>query len=315
MISLKVLKRKFFTMYQEPKTLLIKPLMFFSPLIGDRLYLKCLFPLRLNYKLNLENPETYNEKLQWLKLYYRKPELTEMVDKYKSKKGISKLVGNEHIIPTLGVWNTFEEINFEKLPNQFVLKTTHDQGGVIICKDKKLFDSENAKKKLNKHLKTEHYYLSREWPYKNIKPRIIAEKYMVDKSVGELVDYKFYCFDGEPEIMYISIGRQTDNVPLFFYDMNFNLLDIERPHHKPIRQDIKKPEQWELMKDLAKKLSRGLPHIRTDFYIVDSQVFVGELTLFQGGGLMPFIPQEWDYKFGSWIDLPYHLKTEALKKQ
>lgn len=304
MISLKVLKRKFFTMCQKPNYLLIKPLMFFSPLIGDRLYLKCLFPLRLDYKLNLENPETYNEKLQWLKLYYRKPILTKMVDKYEAKEYISNLIGEKHIIPTIGVWKKFEEIDFKTLPNQFVLKTTHDQGGVIICKDKNSFDLKQAKKKLNKHLKTKHYYLSREWPYKNIEPRIIAEKYMVDKSVDELVDYKFYCFDGEPKIMYISMGRQTGKVPLYFYDMNFNLLDIERPGHGALQQNIKKPEKWELMKNLARELSKGVPHVRADFYIVDSQVFAGELTLFQGGGLMPFIPQEWDYKLGSWIKLP-----------
>ena len=159
-------------------------------------------------KLNLKNPQTFNEKLQWLKLYDRKPIYTTMVDKYEVKQFVANIIGEEYIIPTLGVWNSFDDIDFDSLPDRFVLKTTHDSGGVVICSDKRKLDLDTARKKLTKSLKNNFYYQGREWPYKNVKPRIIAEKYVIDDITGELRDYKFFCFDGDPKFMFIATERQ-----------------------------------------------------------------------------------------------------------
>src|SRR5690606_148439 len=200
-----------------------------SPIFSDEFYLKRLFPLMVGYKLNLQDPKTYNEKLQWLKLYYRDPLLPCLVDKYEYKKYVKELVGERYVVKNLGVWDNFEEINFDKLPTQFVLKTTHDQGGVVICKDKSTFDIINARRKLKRHFNLNLYYLYREWPYKYIKPRIIAEEYLIDESGDDLKDYKLYCFNGEPKVMYISSGRQTNTTYLDFFDMDFNYLNIRRP--------------------------------------------------------------------------------------
>lgn len=304
MSLLNLMLRKFSTFRKRPQSLLINILKLFSPILSDKLYLRLLFPLKVGYSLNLKNPQTYNQKLQWLKLYYREPLLTNLVDKYEAKNIIKAVIGEEYVVKTYGVWNSFEEINFDKLPSRFVLKTTHDQGGVVICRNKSKFDFLGAHQKINSHLKRNHYPLLREWPYKNVKPRIIAEELLEDTIKGDLWDYKFYCFNGEPKYMYISMGRQSDHVPFYYFDMDFRFLDIERPHHKPDDKIIEKPANWNLMIELAKKLSAGLPHVRIDFYDVKGKIFTGEITLFQGGGLMPFYPRKWDYEFGNQIYLP-----------
>lgn len=296
------IKRKFRTVINNPKSVLIKALYTLSPLFSDKQYLKLLFPLKTGYKLNLENPQTYNEKLQWLKLYYRKPVLTTMVDKYEAKKFVAEIVGEEYIVKNYGVWDSFDEINFDELPNQFVLKTTHDQGGVVICKNKKSFDYNNARKKLNKHLKFKHYYLSREWPYKNVKPRIIAEKYMVNKAGDDLNDIKFFCFDEIPKALFIATERQTGKVKFNYYDMNFNELDLVQSYAQS-ENIISKPKGFNKMVELSGVLSKGFPHVRVDFYDIDGDIYFGELTFFHHGGLTPFHPKDWDFKFGSWIDL------------
>ena len=295
--------RKLKTVIKEPKWIFVRILIKISPIFRDDIYLKLLFPLRTGYNLNLENPQTYNEKLQWLKINYRKPIMTTMADKYEAKHFTERFIGKEYVIKTYGVWKTFDEIDFSKLPNKFVLKTTHDSGGVLICKDKSNFNLNKAKRKLTKHLNTKNYFITREWPYKNIKPRIMAEEFLEDCIKADLWDYKFYCFNGEPKIMYISMGRQSNHVPLYFYDMDFNLLDIQRPNHKMDDMVIEKPECWDKMIELASKASKGLPHVRVDFYYINGKVLSGEYTFFQGGGMMPFIPHEWDYIFGNWIDL------------
>lgn len=308
-MKLSIITRKIRTVIRNPKSILIKLLYYTSPLFSDRLYLELLFPLKTGYALNLENPETYNEKLQWLKIHYRKPIMTKMVDKYEAKKYTAELIGEEYVIESYGLWNTFDEIDFDQLPDQFVLKTTHDQGGVAICYDKTEFDIEAARRKINKCLKTKHYYLSREWPYKHVKPRIIAEKLLIDSSKDDLWDYKFYCFHGDPKVMYISMGRQSNKVPFYFFDNNFNSLNIERPGHISDGKTINKPKNWEKMIFLAKKASKGFPHVRVDFYNIEGKIYSGEYTFYQGGGMMPFSDKEWDYKFGSWIDLDKVNKT------
>ncbi|WP_418637608.1 ATP-grasp fold amidoligase family protein [Winogradskyella sp.] len=299
---LTAVKRKIKLVINEPKTVCYKILYILSPLINDKTYLKLLFFLSFGYKLDLKNPQTYNEKLQWLKLYYRKPELTNMVDKYEVKKYVEDLIGREYVIPTLGVWNSFDEIDFDKLPNQFVLKTTHDQGGVVICKDKLSFDYIKARKLLNKHLKFKHFYLSREWPYKDVKPRIIAEKYMANDENEDLNDFKFFCFHGEPQALFIATERQTGNVKFDYFDMDFSPLELVQSYQRS-GFEVKKPIGFEKMAELSRILTSGLPHVRVDFYNINGKIYFGELTFFHHGGLTPFHPEEWDYKFGNWIDL------------
>lgn len=299
----KILIRKIKSVIKNPKRLLIHILYIISPLLDDELYLKILFPLYTGYKLDLKNPVTYNQKLQWLKLNYRKPYMTKLVDKYEAKFFVEKLIGSKYLINTLGVWNSFDEIDFDLLPEKFVLKTTHDQGGIVICKNKNEFDKKSAKRKLESRLKKSHYFLSREWPYKNVKPRILAEEYMVDESKVELIDYKFFCFNGEVKTMFIATERQSGKEVKFdFYDRNFNHLEIVQIHPQSFKQ-INKPKNFEKMIELAEFISKGYPHLRVDFYNIDGNIYFGEFTFFHHGGLIPFHPKEWDYKFGNWVNL------------
>ena len=272
--------------------------------MSDEQYLRIAYKIKLGKNLNLENPETFNEKLQWLKLYDRRPEYTMMVDKFEVKKYVSDIIGEEYVIPTLGVYNSFEEINFDALPNKFVLKCTHDSGGIVICKDKSSFNKKKVKSKLEKCLKHNFYWGFREWPYKNVKPRIIAEVYMSDTKQSGLIDYKFFCFDGEIKSMYIATERfnSTDETKFDFYDADFNHLPFTNGHPNANIMPSR-PDNFELMKDIASKLSRNIPHVRVDFYEVDGKVYFGEMTFFHWSGLKPFVPEEWDMTFGSWIEL------------
>ena len=252
---------------------------------------------------DLDNPTTYNEKLQWLKLNDFHEEYALLVDKYEAKEIVRKRIGDNYIIPTLGVYDNFDEINFDLLPNQFVLKTTHDSGGVVVCHDKKKFNKNSACKKLEKSLRRNYFYEHREYPYKNIKPRIIAEQYMVDESGTELKDYKFFCFDGVPRMLLIVSGRGKDQRQ-DFYDMDFNLLPVYRKEHPNSGIARMKPFSFEKMKDLAKQLSSGIPHVRVELYDIQGDVYFGELTFYSGSGNIPFEPEEWDYKIGEWLKLP-----------
>ena len=273
--------------------------------MSDVKYLKLMYRIYIGNKLNLDQPQTFNEKLQWLKLHDRKPEYTSMVDKYEAKKYVAERIGEEYIIPTLGVWDNFEEIDFDSLPNQFVLKTTHDSGGVVICRDKISFDKKKAREKLEKSLKRNYYMQGREWPYKDVKPRIIAEQYMVDESGYELKDYKLFCFDGFAKAMFIASDRYKagEETKFDFFDMDFKHLPFTNGHPNA-EHEIKRPESFEKMKELAGKLSEGIPQVRVDFYDINGQIYFGELTLSHWGGMVPFEPEEWDYKFGEWIKLP-----------
>lgn len=273
--------------------------------LNDQQYLSLKFRAAMGYWINWNKPETYNEKLQWLKVFYHNPLWTKLVDKYEVKEYISSIIGDKYIIPTLGVWDSFDEIDFDSLPDQFVLKCTHDSGGLAICKNKKTFDFANASKKIEKSLKTNYYWRGREWPYKNVKPRIIAEKYMKDSASGELRDYKFFCFDGDVKALFIASDRNVmgKEVKFDFYDENFNHLDIVQ-RHPMSSKIIEKPVTFEEMKTLASKLSQGLPEARCDFYEVDGKVYFGEITFFHHGGLAAFHPKEWDYRLGEWIKLP-----------
>lgn len=286
----------------NPKKLVLWTLNRCAKLLPDKLYLKLKFRLHMNKWMDFDNPQTFNEKLQWLKLNDRNPLYVSMVDKVDAKKYVASIIGEEHIIPTLGVYNSFEEIDFDKLPNQFVLKCSHDSGGVIICKDKSQLDMDNARRVLSNGLKRNYYYQTREWPYKNVKPRIIAEQFMVDESGIELKDYKYYCFDGKVKMMFVATGRPYDT-RFDFFDTNFNHLPVKQGYDwadKP----ISKPLGFDEMISLAEKLSKNIPHVRIDFYDINGQIYFGEMTFFDSSGWTPLEPVEWDYKMGSWINLP-----------
>ena len=271
----------------------------------DKPYLQIIFLLKMGKVLHLKHPKTYNEKLQWLKLYNRRPEYTKMVDKYAVKDYVAGIVGKEYVIPTLGLWDKPEDIDFDCLPDQFVLKTTHGGGntGVIVCKDKSNLDRADAIRRLSKSLKQDLFKSLREWPYKNVKKRILAEVYMEDTQTKELRDYKFFAFDGEVKALFIATDRGSGNVKFDYFDENFNHLDLVQQH--PMSGlDIQKPSCFEEMKEIAKKLSVGLPHVRVDLYEVNGKVYFGEYTFSHHGGCVPFYPKKWDYEFGSWIKLP-----------
>lgn len=272
--------------------------------LNDELFLKLLFKKVMKYNLDLNKPKTFNEKLQWLKLYDRKDIYTTMVDKYEAKKFVSNLIGEEYIIPTLGLYNSFDEIDFEQLPNKFVIKCTHDSGGLVIVRDKSKLDIINAKKKIEESLKRNFYYNNREWPYKNVKPRIIAEKYIEDTKQKDLRDYKFFCFDGEPKIMYLSEGLENhETAGISFYDMDFNLTDCKRSDYRTIAYTPDKPKNFEKMKELASILSKDIPHLRVDFYEIDGKILFGELTFTTCAGFVPFEDKKWDKILGGYINL------------
>ncbi len=273
--------------------------------LDDETYLKRLFKLRMGYELNLEEPKTYNEKLQWLKLYDRKPIYTDMVDKYEAKKYVAAIIGEEYIIPTLGVWDKVEDIDFNSLPNQFVLKCTHDSGGLVICRDKKNLDLDSVRAKLERSLKRDYFIYSREWPYKNVKHRIIAEQYMETGGDTDLIDYKFYCFNGEPKFLYISHGLSNHATARISYvSFDWKKQPFKRNDYADFEELPPKPINFDKMIELSRKLSVGVAFLRVDFYEINGKIYFGELTFFPGAGLTKFDPSEWDEKLGEWIKLP-----------
>lgn len=269
----------------------------------DEFYLKLIYLFELHKWPDLKNPKTFNEKLQWLKLHDRRPEYTTMVDKYAVKEYVARIIGDEHIIPTLGVWNSFDEIDFNKLPNQFVLKTTHGGGGmaVVICKDKNNFNRQRAKQILDKSLKSDIYTNYREWPYKNVPKRIIAEKYM--PSDKGLIDYKVHNFNGIPKFILVCRDRYgtTPMAETFFSD-KWKKLDLKRPGHP--NPGMEKPKSLQEVLKLAALLSYDLPFARTDFYIIDDKVYFGEITFYPASGLSPFNPEIYDGIFGDLLQIP-----------
>ena len=297
---------KIYNYIKKPNLLGISILSRFAPIIPDKQYLKWMFRLQMGYKLNLDNPKTFCEKIQWLKLYNRKPEYTQMVDKFAVKEYVANIIGDEYIIPTLGVWNKFEDIDFDKLPNQFVLKTTHGGGGggVVICKDKTTFNIDKAKSILERSLKQDIYTSLKEWPYKNVKKRIIAEEF-IETDNGELKDYKLFCFNGIPRYCQVIAGRETDITTIDWYDREWNHQHFHEPKDYPFSEKgHSRPRCLDEMWNIATKLSQGQPFLRVDFYEISNTIKFGELTFFPTSGFGGFKPIEWDYKFGEWIELP-----------
>ena len=275
-----------------------------SCFLPDKIYIKIKYYMKFHRKIDLKTPKTFNEKLQWLKLYDRKPEYSIMVDKFEAKKYVANIIGEKYIIPTLGVWDRFEDIDFDVLPNRFVLKCTHDSGGLLICRDKSKLDKAAAKKKINISLKTNYFYQGREWPYKNVKPRIIAEEYMENSSSKDLTDYKFYCFNGVPKYLYVSTGLENHATALIsFLTLNWEFAPFSRSDYKSFTELPPKPTKFDEMLKLAAKLSEGYKFLRVDLYQIKNQIYFSELTFSPCGGMMPFDPTEWDEELGKLIDL------------
>lgn len=270
----------------------------------DEPYLRWMFWARMGTRLNLEDPQTFNEKLQWLKLYDRKPEYTVMVDKYLVRDYIAQTIGEEYLIPLLGVWDNPEEIDFDALPQQFVLKCNHNSGlGMCICKDKETLDIPKVKQELKKGLRQDYYLTGREWPYKNVPRKIICEKYMSDGNTAGLTDYKFYCFDGEVKMVMLATDRFVAGKTRFdYFDREFNHLPFTwgEPNSETLPP---KPDEFGKMLKIAEILSKDIPHVRVDLYLSDYQIYFGELTFFDGSGFDEIEPVGWDYKIGSWLGL------------
>lgn len=301
----KLIKNKWLQYIVEPWRMIVAFDRHILSIVPDKLFLKCLYRCRLGKRLNLKNPRTFYEKINWLKIYDRKPEYSLLVDKYIAKQYVGKIIGCEYIIPLLGVWERFEDIDFDKLPNQFVLKCSHSSGDVVICKDRNIFDIETARKKITTFLKQDFYHIAREWPYKNVKRRIIAEKYIEDSATGELRDYKVFTFNGIPRVMLVASHRQdkTQETTFDYFDTEYNHLNIKQGHPNSIVLP-QKPKNFDKMISLAEKLSQGIPQVRVDYYEANGNLYFGELTFSDAGGFDTFEPEEWDRIFGDWIQLP-----------
>ena len=275
----------------------------FFNLLPDKLFIQLKFFKNFHRFPNLKNPKTFNEKLQWLKLYDRNPYYTKLVDKYEVKKIVAGIIGNEYIIPTIGVWNSANEIDFDTLPNQFVLKATHDSGRIIICKDKDKLDKEWAKKEMAKSLERDFYALTREWPYKNVPRRIIAEE-LIEDNTGDLKDYKFFCFNGKVEFFKIDFNRFIDH-KANYYNLKWEIQDFEEivcPNDKT--QQHLQPKNFNKMVEFAEKLSKGLPFSRIDFYNTNGKIYFGEITFFPNSGMGKFNPTDVDITLGEMIKIP-----------
>ena len=253
--------------------------------IKDKSFLKIKYKLVMGTKLDLDNPKTFNEKLQWLKLYDRNSEYTKMVDKYEAKEYVANIIGKEHIIPTLGVWDKFDDIDFDALPNEFVLKPTHTSGNVFICKDKSKIDYKKLKKQVNKWLKRDYYKIHREWPYKNVKPRIIAEEYMENKDHTSIKDYKFYCFNGQADYVMICTGRETGHPKFYFYNKEWKFMrNMSNDGMKLEGKLEEKPIGIEKMFEIAEKLSQGIKFVRMDLYNVNEKIYFRRIYVFPSSG-------------------------------
>jgi len=275
-------------------------------------YLKMIFYYETGKRLDINNPCTFNEKLQWLKIYDKNPLYNMFVDKYEVREHISKTIGSEYLIPLYGIWDKVDEIDFNKLPESFALKCTHGSTSNIICRSKENLSIIDAKESLNKWLRKNWYWFGREWPYKDVRPRIMAEKYMTDETDAELMDYKIFCFNGVPKIIQVHFNRHS-NHKANFYDTDWNYVPISTRYQPDPKTVINKPEHFDDMLSLASKLSLGLPYIRVDFYSIFNKLYFGELTLYPASGFGVISPEEWDRTFGNWVDtrLAYSKKTKS----
>ena len=275
--------------------------------VADEAYLKLRYRLIFGEKLDLDNPKKYNEKINWLKIFNRNHLYPHLVDKAEVKDIVRPIIGDDKIIKTYGIWDRFEDIDFNLLPNQFVLKSTNGGGGngVVICKDKASFNRKRAKNKIERSMRFNWRY-EREWVYRDIRPRIIAEESMYNEDGSDLVDWKIHCFNGEPKVLFCASDRYTPGETLKFdwYDMELNHLPIKSKGYENANIKIDSFPEWGQMKEIAKTLSRGMPYVRVDLYLINHKIYFGELTFFHDGGVVALRPTEWEYTFGDWIVLP-----------
>ena len=297
------IRKLFYYIFVRPQVVLIYTWKKLSPIIPAKLYIKVLFRLIFGYWMDFKNPRSFNEKLQWLKLYDKRPEYVKLVDKYEAKRIVAEVLGEKSIIPTLGVWDRVEDITFDQLPNQFVLKCTHDSGGLVICKDKTSLDIDKAKKKIAKCLKNNYYNEGKEWPYKKVPHRIIAEQYIEATKDNDLFDYKLFCFGGKVRFYKIDYGRYIEH-HANYYSLDGELLPFGEQSCMPTDRFFQKPKNFELMINYAELLSKGHPFMRVDFYNVDGEIKWGECTLYPASGFGIFIPDSWDMKLGEMLSLP-----------
>lgn len=277
--------------------------------MSDKWFLKSLWKRTFGYELDLEHPKTFNEKLQWLKLYDRKPEYTTMVDKYLAKQWVADKIGQQYVIPTIAVYDSVDEIDLDKLPDMFVLKCNHDSGNTVICKDKLSFDLESAKQKLDDAVKKDYYLKWREWPYKNVKKKVLAEKYLETSEIDDLIDYKMMTFSGRVKCCFTCTNRRSDNgLNVTVYDREWERMPFGRPNHPADVNPIPKPKSYEEMVEISERLGENMPFVRVDFYEIEGRPYVGEMTLYPAAGFEDFEPQEWNRVLGDWIELPLRKK-------
>jgi hypothetical protein len=275
--------------------------------VPDKAYISMSYFIKTRAIMNWKNPTRFREKLNWLKLYDRDPKYNVLVDKYEVKKYYEDTIGGEYVIPTIDIWDNADDIVFENLPNEFVIKCTHDSGSTIVCKDKNKLDICKAKKMLGKHMNRNLYYLNREWPYKNVKSRIICEPLLKNRDNSPLNDYKIFCFNGEPKIVYVTFGRGKDEkLTINYYDLNWNKLNIRHINYSNYEGEFIPPKSFSVMLELARKLSKGIPFVRTDFYDVNGKIYVGEMTFYPDGGwgFHKSTPKQTDIELGDMIQLP-----------
>lgn len=273
--------------------------------ISDKLFLSMKYKRVFGKDAYLDRPITFNEKLQWLKLYDHKPEYTVMVDKYRVREYIAEKIGEQYLIPLIGVWDSPDEIDFATLPNQFAMKCNHNSGlGMCICTDKETLNIKQVKSRLRSGLKQNYYLTGREWPYKNVPRKIVAEKFLKSDANG-LTDYKIHCFNGVPKFILVCRDRFTDSgLTEDFYSPEWTHMNIKRPKIPNASTPFPKPEKLNEMLMLAEKLSKNIPFIRIDFYFVEGKIYFSELTFFPASGFEGFEPDEWDKIFGEWLTLP-----------
>ena len=273
-----------------------------SRLFSDKESIKLMYRLLMKKKLNLKEPKTFNEKLNWIKLYYRKPIMTTMVDKYEVKKYVSNIIGSERVIPSIAIFDKWDDVDFDRLEAPFVMKTTHSSGVIAVVKDKETFDYKKTKKKFNKSLKQNYFFSCREWPYKDVKPRIIVEQFVKDDREDNLPVYKFFCFNGEPYLVQTIKNDKTSYETIDYFDMNWKFLELKQ-NFENSEVPLSKPSNFEEMKELAAKLSKGFPFVRVDLYSVNGKVYFSEFTFFSDAGYQRFYPDEWDMILGEKIVL------------
>lgn len=306
------ISRFFYYLFHKPLILADLFLNIVSPILPDKFLLKLKYRIHMGYWMDFSNPKSFCEKLQWLKLYNRCPEYTIMVDKYAVKEYVASRIGEEYIIPTLGIWNSPEDIEWDKLPDQFVLKTTHGGGGngVVICKNKDTLDKNLAKTMLHHSLGVDIYRILGEWPYKNVPKRIIAEKFVSStktNSPKDIPDYKFFCFDGEP--LYCQVIRDRRSIETIdFYDMEWKHQEFVGLNPIAVNGPdlVDKPMKFGDMKQICRNLAKGIPFVRVDLYVVDDDVYFGELTFYPASGFGSFSPKEWSLRLGDLLKLPTH---------